>query len=301
MTWHFVSIVTVTIIVLSKNDDVCSGGSTNQNTTQQEIIWKVSKTGWITGIRCVSWLPIHSFCFLIYQMFRSEEDNDPLTDDAHSAISVPIAISRHSNTSNNPRNPHLRPSSAFRGKHHLAHNLVSDSDAGIDSPTYDGDIESSTTAGADTHKISYHHHSTSSISTINTTPNLTPSFEPSNPISLMRSTNPASHHPVFISPPMSTSAVADEPSVAAASITAFNPAALTAEDIQSFVTKAIAGESKRGYKINPPPVGRPVRIYADGMFRFLPLFPLSDYNHIIRRLWPFPFRVRAFISPLFLN
>ena len=205
-------------------------------------------------------------------MFRSEEDNDPLTDDAHSAISVPIAISRHSNTSNSPRN--LRPSSAFRGKHHLAHNLVSDSDVGIDSPTYDGDIESSTTAGADTqisHRLS-HNHSTSSISTINTTPNLTPSNEPPNPVSLMRSTNPVSQHPVFISPPMNTNLsfpqnATDEPAVAAASIAAFNPAALTPEDIQSFIAKAIAGESKRGYKINPPPVGRPVRIYADGMFR----------------------------------
>ena len=209
-------------------------------------------------------------------MFRSEEDNDPLTDDAHSAISVPIAISRHSSTSNNPRNSHLRPPSAFRGKHHLAHNLVSDSDGGVDSPTYDGDVESSTTAGADTsHRLSYHH-STSSISTINTTPNLTPCNELSNPISLMRATNPASHHPVFISPPMNTNLppqiVTDEPDVAAASIAAFNTAALTPEDIQSFVAKAIAGESKRRYKINPPPVGRPVRIYVDG--RFLASFSL---------------------------
>jgi choline-phosphate cytidylyltransferase len=217
-------------------------------------------------------------------MFRSEEDNDPLTDDAHSAISVPIAISRHSSISNNPRNSHLRPSSVFRGKHHLAHNLVSDSDAGVDSPTYDGDIESSTTAGADTltsHKISYHHHSASSNSTINTTPNPTPSIEPSNPISLMRSTNPASHHPVFISPPMNTNlppqTTTDAPAAAEASVAAFNPAALTPEDIQSFVAKAIAGESKRGYKINPPPVGRPVRIYADGMFRP----PFSFHSDII--------------------
>lgn len=209
-----------------------------------------------------------------HQMLRSEEDNDPLTDDAHSAtgISIPIVISRHSSTSNNPRSSHLRPTSAFRGKHHLAHNLVSDSD-GVDSPTYDGDIESSTTAGADTqtHRISYHHHSASSNSTINNTPNPTPSIEPPNPISLMRSTNPASHHPVFISPPMNTilspQIATDVPAVAEASAAAFDPAALTPEDIQSFIAKAIAGESKRGYKINPPPVGRPVRIYADGMFR----------------------------------
>jgi choline-phosphate cytidylyltransferase len=59
----------------------------------------------------------------------------------------------------------------------------------------------------------------------------------------------------------------DAPAVAAVTEAAFNPAALTPEDIQSFVAKAIAGESKRGYKINAPPVGRPVRIYADGMSR----------------------------------
>lgn len=65
----------------------------------------------------------------------------------------------------------------------------------------------------------------------------------------------------------------DAPAAAAASIAAFNPAALTPEDIQSFVAKAIAGESKRGYKINPPPVGRPIRIYADGMLSASVLLP----------------------------
>jgi len=239
----------------------------------------------------------------IYQMFRSEEDNDPLTDDAHSAASVPIAISRHSNTTTNPRPSHSKPSPAFRGKHHLAHNLVSDSDGGVDSPTYDGDVESSTTAGADvqtSHKIPYHHHhhSTSSVSTLNTPittattfntpPNITPGAEQSNPISLvMRATNPDSNHPVFISPPMNTNLppqnVTDEPAVAAASIAAFNPAALTPEDIQSFVAKAIVGEPGRKYKINPPPVGRPVRIYADGKWSasllLLPFMNLhSNYN-----------------------
>ena len=73
----------------------------------------------------------------------------------------------------------------------------------------------------------------------------------------------------------------DAPAVAAVTEAAFNPAALTPEDIQSFVAKAIAGESKRDYKINPPPVGRPVRIYADGMFQ--PAFSFhSDIIHIIR-------------------
>lgn len=46
----------------------------------------------------------------------------------------------------------------------------------------------------------------------------------------------------------------------------FDPAALTPEDIQLFVQEAIEksrnGEAK--YVIAEPPVGRPVRVYADG-------------------------------------
>lgn len=76
---------------------------------------------------------------------------------------------------------------------------------------------------------------------------------------------------------------ADAPAAAAVSIAAFNPAALTPEDIQSFAAKAIAGESNRGYKINPPPVGRPVRIYADGMFRPSSFFH-SDMIILKRRI-----------------
>ncbi|KAF8154111.1 hypothetical protein B0H34DRAFT_720425 [Crassisporium funariophilum] len=216
----------------------------------------------------------------------SEEDNDPLTDDGQSAVSVPIAISRHANTATNARSAHPKPSPASKFKHHLAHNFISDSD-GVDSPTYDGDVESSTTAGADTpasHKVGHHHHhhhSVSSVSTLNTpstpslpplsSPGTTPSGEPSNPISpIMRATNPESHHPVFISPPVNTTAapliVTEEPAVAAASLAAFNPAALTPDDIQAFVTRAIDGEPGRQYKINTPPVGRPIRIYADGVY-----------------------------------
>jgi len=209
----------------------------------------------------------------------SEEDNEALTDDANSAISVSIAAPRHSNTTTSSRTAHPKPSPASRGKF-LARNLVSDSDTGVDSPTYDGDVESSTTAGADTpasHRISYHHHhSTSSVSTLNTpitasTPNFTSGNEPSNPVSpVVRATNPDSNHPVFISPPMNThlspQIVTNEPAVAAGSTAATNPATFTPEDIQSFIAKAIAGETGRDYKINPPPVGRPVRVYADGLY-----------------------------------
>lgn len=71
--------------------------------------------------------------------YRSEEDNDPLTDDGASALSVP-AISRPVNS----RSPLPRSS---RLKHAaIPHHLSELSDDGVDSPTYDGDIESSTTA-----------------------------------------------------------------------------------------------------------------------------------------------------------
>ncbi|KAF8335801.1 uncharacterized protein EI90DRAFT_3047163 [Cantharellus anzutake] len=48
--------------------------------------------------------------------------------------------------------------------------------------------------------------------------------------------------------------------------TPLNTGALTPGDIRKFVQRAIAGEEHRNYKINSPPVGRPVRIYADGVY-----------------------------------
>jgi hypothetical protein len=102
----------------------------------------------------------------------------------------------------------------------------------------------------------------------------------------MRATNPNSHLPVFISPPVNTTAppliVTEEPAVPLASKKAFNPAALTPDDIQSFVAKAIEGETHRKYKINTPPVGRPVRVYADGTFPspfFFSLYVTYPFNN----------------------
>jgi choline-phosphate cytidylyltransferase len=73
---------------------------------------------------------------------------------------------------------------------------------------------------------------------------------------------------VFISHPVNVAAiplrVPEEPAVAATSEKAFDPAALTQEDIQAFVQGAVDGELHRKYKINPAPVNRPIRVYADG-------------------------------------
>ena len=242
-------------------------------------------------------------------MCRSEEDNDPLTDDGNSIGSAPIPISRHSNGVQRSK-----PSGVSRTRPHLL-----SEDDGVDSPTYDGDIESSTTAGADTparipHHHQHHHtHSVSSVSTLSTpitippSPGVTPSAEPSNPLSpSIRATNPNSHLPVFISPPVNTTAtpliVTEEPAVPLASKEAFNPAALTPDDIQSFVAKAIEGEPHRKYKINTPPVGRPVRIYADGTFPCFFLPPSTSLNlqqSHARRLRPLPFWVLLLYSFLF--
>ncbi|PFH49980.1 hypothetical protein AMATHDRAFT_193949 [Amanita thiersii Skay4041] len=219
----------------------------------------------------------------------SEEDNDPLTDDGASAVSIPVV--RHSSTTQPAsrilsRPPASSSSSAAvssiprsTARHHLASALLSDSD-GVDSPTYDGDIESSTTMGVDGTSTSrggthlHLHHRTSSVSTLSTpgTPvhpsssfqpphnnQITPSSEPVDPlIPPQRAVDPQSQQPVFITAPDPTS-----PTTKAKSP---DPASFTEDDIQDFVRKAIEGDTTRTYKINPPPKGRPIRIYADGVY-----------------------------------
>ncbi|EIN05869.1 hypothetical protein PUNSTDRAFT_115777 [Punctularia strigosozonata HHB-11173 SS5] len=90
----------------------------------------------------------------------SEEDNDPLTDDGASVTSIPSPSPASTPAPRpQPRStyPHLaaptsslgKAHSASRAKHQLAASLTAQalSDDGVDSPTYDGDIESSTTIG----------------------------------------------------------------------------------------------------------------------------------------------------------
>ncbi|KAJ2915095.1 hypothetical protein MD484_g5306, partial [Candolleomyces efflorescens] len=273
----------------------------------------------------------------------SEEDNDPLTDDS---VSAPIA--RHNppapaqSSLPSTRAGHVKPSGGAVNRHthsHLAHShiVLSDSD-GVDSPTYDGDVESTTTtrspsvatstttttpdAPTQLQQGAFYQNPTSSTSTMSIPVSKLPSATAGGaaftgaPISTQPSqpqpaSPPSPSSPVYspVTPPSptfsSTSAThPHEPPVAAIAASSFNPAALTPEDIQAFVRKAIedgpegevellestgkivikvpsgepSGEGeavhevkskttrKRGYSINRPPKDRPVRIYADGVY-----------------------------------
>jgi choline-phosphate cytidylyltransferase len=176
------------------------------------------------------------------------------------------------NSSRNTAISHATKASS-RNKHQLASSLLSDDD-GVDSPTYDGDVESSTTAGLESSRSMLapsHHHRNSSGSTLPTSVFSQMSTQHHNQSS-PRQTNP----PIFISQPTNTSPrIVEEPASTTPSQSVFNPASLTADDIQGFVKKAIVGESWRKYKINQPPTDRPVRVYADGLSDAL-LFFLSS-------------------------
>ncbi|KAJ7115550.1 cholinephosphate cytidylyltransferase [Mycena crocata] len=197
----------------------------------------------------------------------SEEDNDPLSDDAHSTTGVPPSA-LPPRLAGGSRSLHPKQTSAGRSttRHQLASSLLSDSD-GVDSPTYDGDIESSATAGPEpglAAKLTHHHHASSTSTFDAQILSPTPGSTPATEVPAGRSAKKdAAGHPVFLSAPLQTT---QEPAVAAVSEAAFNPAALTPTDIQAYVQKAIDGETWRKYKINTPPTDRPVRIYADGVY-----------------------------------
>lgn len=160
-------------------------------------------------------------------------------------------------THSQPLRPMPRPKQS-KGTHQASHlrDLV-DSDTGTDSPTYDGDIESST----NTVKQPVHHRSLLSISSTDAdgSPTSTPILTPLASLATLHPAKDVSHLnvPGTTSAPSSPKPMANLP---------FNPAGLTTADIQAFVQRAIEGEEHRKYKINKPPTGRPIRVYADGVY-----------------------------------
>jgi choline-phosphate cytidylyltransferase len=140
------------------------------------------------------------------------------------------------------------------------------SDDSVDSPTYDGDIESSTTVGRDREPSPVQSHSAMT----STLPSPAPVIQnlPA-AIAILQSPSTASSSDAEIEParvivygPPSTGGPVPAPIRDAAQ--AFNPSTLSPEDIQAFVRRAINGGLRCKYSINEPPVGRPVRVYADG-------------------------------------
>ncbi|KAI1790614.1 hypothetical protein LXA43DRAFT_1095375 [Ganoderma leucocontextum] len=217
----------------------------------------------------------------------SEEDNDPLTDDAASAVSVHVSPPSHARPSaSSSSRAGLNPKSiGARPRHALAAAVVSSDDGGIDSPTYDGDVESIITTrggplGRETPRYP------SSIASTLTSPLLSSSVlhESDDPL---QTTGAENQHSLENNPPIATPSISQnqarspspsalpalahsEPVPAPISVQAFNPANLTPSDIQEFARACIAGTdplgSQRKYRINPPPTDRPVRIYADGVY-----------------------------------
>lgn len=211
----------------------------------------------------------------------SEEDNDPLTDDGASALSIsvsPAPASGHAHARSSASASSRAAGSAAalrpRPRHALAATVVSSDDGGIDSPTYDGDVESIHTTrgpGRDTPGSSAHY--PSSIASTLTSPllsssNLHESDGPGTP-----DASPPSQPQPLVAPAAQGTPPAlapSEPAPATISVSAFNPANLSPTDIQEFARACIAGTdplgSARQYRINPPPTDRPVRIYADGVY-----------------------------------
>ncbi len=143
----------------------------------------------------------------------------------------------------------------------------------VDSPAYDAYVSLNIQFDALTFPRSEEDNDPLTDGDGSVTPSLgvTPCKEVPDPLSATRALDPESQQPVFISQPESPVSPLSS---------AANPASFTADDIQAFVKRAIAGEPARTYKINPPPVGRPIRIYADGAFISFCLLCHSHFCHV---------------------
>jgi choline-phosphate cytidylyltransferase len=201
-------------------------------------------------------------------LFSSEEDNDPFTDDGSSALHIASSLRQGASTQyRGPGTSNARsssPTSRSRLKHTISPSMLSDDS--VDSPTYDGDIESSTTVGRDREPSPAQSYSAMT----STVPSPAPVIQklPA-AIAILQSPSTASSSDAEIEPARvivysPSSMGAPVPASIHDAAQAFNPSTLSPEDIQAFVRRAINGGLQCKYRINEPPVGRPVRVYADG-------------------------------------
>ena len=151
------------------------------------------------------------------------------------------------------------------------------SDDGVDSPTYDGDIESSTTVGRDREPSPVQSHSavTSTLPSPVPVPQSLPEVAAVIHAPSTASSSDAEIEPARVIVYNDYATPGHGPAPAHNTTQSSNPSTFSSEDIQAFIRRAINGEPQRKYKINEPPVGRPVRIYADGTY----LFRLRRLSH----------------------
>ncbi|KAG8732373.1 hypothetical protein FRC10_000955 [Ceratobasidium sp. 414] len=198
----------------------------------------------------------------------SEEDNDDL--DSASTVSVPHTRNHHIPTSPLAHSARTRAARSVSGSRHIpSSHLAVESDTGVDSPTYDGDIESSTAAPTPTMRAV-------------DVPGAAGSPQPGPPelrLSRRQSTLsemdvPASGKPYGERVPTGTvnplppiTSAPERPGETEHIVEDPDKNMLSPDDIRRFVQRAIDGTVKeRTYRTNPPPTERPVRIYADGVY-----------------------------------
>ncbi|CAE6457997.1 unnamed protein product [Rhizoctonia solani] len=202
----------------------------------------------------------------------SEEDNDDL--DSASTVSVPHVRNHHMPTSPLAHRQVARTRAAARtasgSNRHAAtvgSHLAIESDTGVDSPTYDGDIESSTAAPTPTVRpiepdvsagappaLDLPRRQSSTLSAMDTPVSGKPYSE-------------RIIHTGAVSPLPPVTAAPEHPGETESIVKNPDDAMLSPDDITAFVQAAIDGTvTERAYRTNPPPTGRPVRIYADGVY-----------------------------------
>lgn len=183
-------------------------------------------------------------------------------------MSVPHVRNHHIPTSPLAHSARTRAARSVSGSRHhpaAAHLALVESDTGVDSPTYDGDIESSTAAPTPTMRAV----------DAGATPPAPPELHlPRRQSTLSSLDAPATGKPYAErfptgarSPLPPVTSAPEHPGETEHIIKNPDDSMLSPDDIAKFVQDAIDGAiSERTYRTNPPPTDRPVRIYADGVY-----------------------------------
>ncbi|KZT57568.1 hypothetical protein CALCODRAFT_495961 [Calocera cornea HHB12733] len=208
----------------------------------------------------------------------SEEDNDETMDDNASAVSIPAPLSRPTTLPVSPLPATNARNARIRHGHSRAALVASieEYDSGVDSPTYDGDIESTTPGAPAPSALGPARYTTGAKESGGSSPMSTPPARPRQlpmvgvPEDAMDvDTDQGSSGPgrIQLAPaPARRTSGKKEKEEKTEGEGFSGTSTLTEEDIQSYVKEAMEGKQARAYKINPPPQGRPIRIYADGVY-----------------------------------